>query len=306
MADKQLFANNAVSLLNSPITASATTLTVMPGHGAMFPQPTAPNEYFLITLEDQLATTREIVRVNGRSGDTFFNMQRGQEGTVAQAWTASLGADTLVDHRVTAETMRLSMELPELALGDLTDVSTAGALSGHVLKFNGSTWIPQPDTSFTPGSIDAFTDVDTTSTPPTVGQALVWNGSQWVPQTISNPFSSWIYGANTGPTIVNPSITGTVSSTTYSATNRTFKFIVTVTRQTDEATTSFICLASVTGQISSLSETVNWNIFSKIGPNIPGIASCSLDTAANVINLQWTNTDAVPVVVMVTRIQHDI
>jgi len=39
-----------------------------------------------------------------RSGDTF-TVQRGQEGTTALAWSASSGNDTLVDHRVTADTL---------------------------------------------------------------------------------------------------------------------------------------------------------------------------------------------------------
>ena len=36
---KRLFTNNAVTLLNAPITATATILQVMSGHGSMFPTP---------------------------------------------------------------------------------------------------------------------------------------------------------------------------------------------------------------------------------------------------------------------------
>jgi len=104
MADKRLFTNNAVSLLMAPLSPTATTLTVMPGHGAMFPTPAAPNEFFTVTLENQGATIREILHVTQRSGDTF-TVQRGQEGTTALAWSASSGNDTLVDHRVTADTL---------------------------------------------------------------------------------------------------------------------------------------------------------------------------------------------------------
>lgn len=100
---KRLFTNNAVSLLNAPISASATALQVIPGHGAMFPTPAA-NEFFTITLENQTATIREIVWVTARTGDTF-TIQRAQEETTAIAWSASSGADTLVDHRVTAGTL---------------------------------------------------------------------------------------------------------------------------------------------------------------------------------------------------------
>lgn len=112
----QLFSNNAVTLLAAPISATDTSLTVMSGYGAMFPQPIGDgSNFFLITLEDQSASHREIIRVIGRTGDVFhFSLaNRGQEGTVARAWDASLGSDTLVDHRITAETLRLAMRLPE-------------------------------------------------------------------------------------------------------------------------------------------------------------------------------------------------
>lgn len=101
---KQLFTNNAVSLLASGITSTATTLTVLAGMGALFPNPGA-DEFFIVTLEDQGATQREIIWVTGRSGDTFTGLLRGQEDTTAQAWTATLGSDTLVDHRLTAYTL---------------------------------------------------------------------------------------------------------------------------------------------------------------------------------------------------------
>lgn len=108
---KQLFTNNAVSLLALPITSSDTALTVMTGYGLLFPNP-GPNEYFLVTLENETATAREIIRVTGRTGDTFtFSLSdRAQEGTIAQGWGASFGNDTLVDHRLTAETLEVAVE----------------------------------------------------------------------------------------------------------------------------------------------------------------------------------------------------
>lgn len=103
MVFKQLFNNNAVSLLARGIGAEDTTLTVLAGHGAMFPSP-GENEFFTVTLEDQAAQDQEIVHVFARNGDTF-TIARGREGTTARAWTASQGRDTLVDHRVTAATL---------------------------------------------------------------------------------------------------------------------------------------------------------------------------------------------------------
>lgn len=112
----QLFSNNAVSLLAAPITTTSTSLTVMTGYGDLFPQPTGDgSDYFLITLEDQAATIREIIKVTDRVGDTlFFSLaDRGQENTTLANWSASSGNDTLVDHRITAETMARAMLKPQ-------------------------------------------------------------------------------------------------------------------------------------------------------------------------------------------------
>jgi hypothetical protein len=116
----QLFSNNAISLLSAGISETATSLSVIPGHGALFPQPTGDgSDYFLITLEDQSASVREIIRVTKRIGDVlYFDLSdRGQEGTAVLAWSAVSGNDTIVDHRITAETMRLAMTLPAQSAG---------------------------------------------------------------------------------------------------------------------------------------------------------------------------------------------
>ena len=124
MAVRQLFTNNAVSLLASGINATQTTLTVLAGHGALYPNP-GPNQFFTVTLENQAATIREIVHVTARSGDVF-TVVRGQEGTDARAWTATSGNDTLVDHRVTAETLnRLANHYSNPDFTALTDYKEA-------------------------------------------------------------------------------------------------------------------------------------------------------------------------------------
>lgn len=102
---KQLFTNNAVSLLAAPISAASTTLSVLPGHGSLYPEILELGHFFLVTLENETGTAREIVKVTGRTGDTFTGLERGWEGTTAQAWVAGPGSDTLVDHRVTAGTL---------------------------------------------------------------------------------------------------------------------------------------------------------------------------------------------------------
>lgn len=111
----QLFANSAVSLLATSIDATSTSLTVLSGQGSKFPQPTGDgSDYFLITLEDQSASIREVIKVTARSGDvlSFSLSDRGLEGTTARAWSASPGQQALVDCRITAETLDRLSKLP--------------------------------------------------------------------------------------------------------------------------------------------------------------------------------------------------
>ncbi len=119
MTQTQLFTNNAVSLLQNAIGPTDMSITVQPGLGALFPQPTNPGDFFLITLEPINAPLipREIIQIIGRTGDVLTVGMRGFEATgvgdgqpgVGEAWPA---LTTLVDHRVTAYTMYQAMLLP--------------------------------------------------------------------------------------------------------------------------------------------------------------------------------------------------
>jgi Head domain of trimeric autotransporter adhesin len=173
----QLFTNNAVSLLTAPLSPLSTSLTVIPGHGALFPQPTGDgSDYFLITLEDQAATIREIIKVTGRAGDTltFSLADRALEAAagvthVPLAWTAGVGGETLVDHRVTAETLDRLQRLPALdtinSFGDV-DTVTSPPTAGQVLKWNGLTWAPGTDISGGAGSQELYVENPVTPSPP--------------------------------------------------------------------------------------------------------------------------------------------
>lgn len=97
----QLFTNNAISKLVSLIDDNDLNLTVLPGTGALFPQPINSDDFFLVTLEDELATKQEILKITQRTGDVFTIGNRGWEGTIAQSWTP----DDYVDHRHTAGTI---------------------------------------------------------------------------------------------------------------------------------------------------------------------------------------------------------
>lgn len=89
MALTLLAANNAQTVLAAGISSSATSLTVNTGTGDLFPAAVSGISYFKLTLIDAATgALNEIVHVTSRSGDVF-TIQRGQEGTIARAWSAN-------------------------------------------------------------------------------------------------------------------------------------------------------------------------------------------------------------------------
>jgi microcystin-dependent protein len=92
----QLHANNASTTLNGPIGALDLTMTVV--DGSSFPNPTT-GQYFLVTIE--IGGAREIIKVTGRSGNTFTISARGQEGTTPAPWANG----ALVESRTTKDTL---------------------------------------------------------------------------------------------------------------------------------------------------------------------------------------------------------
>ena len=70
-----------------------------------------------------------------------------------------------------------------IALNDLSDVSTSGANSGEILKYNGSSWAPAADdtSAYTNAEVDTHLNKNTANS----GEVLSWNGSDydWVAQS---------------------------------------------------------------------------------------------------------------------------
>jgi len=79
----QLYANNAKTTLASIVSSTDTTITVV--DGTRFPSPGA-GQYFLVTLE--YGGVLEIVRVQGKSGNTLTSCIRGYEGYTASGFPA--------------------------------------------------------------------------------------------------------------------------------------------------------------------------------------------------------------------------
>jgi hypothetical protein len=82
------FTDNANATLAAGISSGATSLSVTSGEGSLFPTITG-SQYFVATLiKAATPTTFEIIKVTGRSGDSFTSIVRAQEGTTALSWNA--------------------------------------------------------------------------------------------------------------------------------------------------------------------------------------------------------------------------
>ena len=300
--DTQLFTNNAVALLATPISAGAASLTVMAGLGSLYPSP-ASGEYFLVTLEDQAGTVREIIRVNGRTDDTFTGLVRGQEGTTAQAWSASLGSDTLVDHRVTAETMRLAMLLPE---GGPAGADGAQGPAGPAGPAGADGAQGPAGTSITVQEEGVIVGITATSFN-FVGDSVTVTGATGA-KTITitgNAGGGTINGSSpTAPTNIDPGWAISASNAGYSNYQRGFKFFVTLYMPANSLSSTFEVLGNVSGNIGADAETVSFNRTARVGYNFLGSVDIILNKTLKTLDLVWTNNEANPVEVMCTRIQH--
>lgn len=120
----QLFSNNAISLLSQNLGEADLSIELQSGMGELFPIPSLPGEWFVVTLESIAAPfLREIVKIVGRVGDTLIvdPSGRAQEGTIAQNWTMH---QTLVDHRLTADTLKKFSTAPTISInGDSTSAT---------------------------------------------------------------------------------------------------------------------------------------------------------------------------------------
>lgn len=271
----QLFTNNAVSLLAIPISAGATSLTIMSGFGALFPQPVDPGDFFLVTLENETATAREIIRVTGRTGDTFTGLVRGQEGTTAQAWSASLGSDTLVDHRVTAETMRQALLQP---------VGGGGGISGINIQGGGIPFPPPATTLNFTGNV-----------------AVIDNGAS--KDIVIGALTHDIHGGTPDPVNIPTGQTLPGDTVSYADNQRGFKFFVTLTMPATHQSQTFEVLGNISGDLATNSETVTFNRSARVGFNFAGAVNLTLNTALKQARLTWTNNELNTVVIQCVRIQ---
>lgn len=267
MSVLQLFTNNAVSLLQAPLAVNGTSIQLQAGAGSAFPQPSAPGEFFLITLESIAnPLQREIIKIIARAGDTLIidSNGRGQEDTVAQNWST----ETLVDHRITAETIRQAFLQP--------------VIPGP----QGPQGIPG-----TPGT----NGVDGAQGP---------QGIQGPPGQDAVGGTSSVTGSNIAPVTVNPLFTNDVTTPiTYTALKRGHKFWVTLFNADTGRAQTFEILAVVQGNIGSGLEQITWTRTNRIGYNFLGTVDITLDSPNTTLALSWTNNEPLlPVTVTVAHL----
>lgn len=125
-----LFTNNATAALSASITNAQTNLTLLPGQGALFPNPSFGDSFF-VTLDNN-AGTLEIVECTSRSGDVL-TVLRGQDNTTANGF--SLGAK--VELRPTAKVLAtFSQTLPVYLRNILNGFVFSTAASNSTITIN--------------------------------------------------------------------------------------------------------------------------------------------------------------------------
>lgn len=115
-----LYSNNANTLLSANITSSSSTIPVV--STATFPTIVTAGDFFYITLDD--GTNIEIVKVGGKTANTFTGCVRSQEGTAAFAFLNT----SRVSNRLTAGNIT-NLARKEDRLATVSSVDTLPAAS---------------------------------------------------------------------------------------------------------------------------------------------------------------------------------
>lgn len=146
------FGNNVVSSLAADITASQTTIQVMPGAGEMFAKLLTSDfvntsnplkVYAKITLTDAKETVFEVCHLTAVDGD-MLTVVRGQEGTTAKGWSLN----DVIANFATRGSENQFVQIEQLQSGQYTSGVAAGTANALTLALpanyfvNGSTdWV---------------------------------------------------------------------------------------------------------------------------------------------------------------------
>lgn len=117
-----LMNNNASSTLAAPISNVATSVTLAAGTGALFPNPSAGQQFPLTFTDAATGLLTEIVYCTARTGDVL-TIVRAQESTSAQNWLAGDIAANLITAGLLAAFQQSA------ALQPARTVTTSGAFT---------------------------------------------------------------------------------------------------------------------------------------------------------------------------------
>lgn len=125
-----IMANNASSELAGPISAAAVSLNLASGQGALFPNPSAGQQFPLSLFDAATGLQTEIMYCTARAADTL-TVVRGQEGTAAQSWLAG----DVVANLVTAGVIQAMIQ--SSALFPARTITASGAFAMSRADANG-------------------------------------------------------------------------------------------------------------------------------------------------------------------------
>jgi hypothetical protein len=172
MADVFLFADNARSTLAAPIGPSATTITLAPGTGALFPSPGAGQQFALSLNDASTHLSYEIVYCTHRSTDTL-TVIRAQEGTSALSWLTG----DLCWNGPTSGQMAGMVQIPHMTDASIAPVFAGTEVVGNLsvtgnsqvndVSFFGTSGVFYANPAFAGGPAIAFA----------TNEYLQWNGS---------------------------------------------------------------------------------------------------------------------------------
>lgn len=143
------FGNNVVSSLAADITATQTTIQVMPGAGALFAglltydyanDSNSLKVYAKITLTDAKETVFEVCHLTAVNND-MLTVVRGQEGTAAKGWSLN----DVIANFATRGSENQFVQIEQLQSGHYTSAVAGGTANGLTLALpatfflNGST-----------------------------------------------------------------------------------------------------------------------------------------------------------------------
>ncbi|CVD98547.1 Uncharacterised protein [Serratia marcescens] len=144
------FGNNVVSSLAADITATQTTIQVMPGAGALFAglltydyanDSNPLKVYAKITLTDAKETVFEVCHLTAVNND-MLTVVRGQEGTAAKGWSLN----DVIANFATRGSENQFVQIEQLQSGHYTSAVAGGTANGLTLAL--------PATYFLNGSTD--------------------------------------------------------------------------------------------------------------------------------------------------------